>query len=145
MQPNEVKGLPHPKVVFPDSIPTSKEIRQFQHTTEKDTIKALENLFKRKRRFGFIKTIVFGSAAIYAVNHTLHPSEANSTNKSWQKDVEEDAAIFTICAGTMLTVNGTLQLFRYSESTLKAIVEDRYRGIHFPKELIKKLKSSDFR
>lgn len=127
-----------------DSIPAKEERNPSQIAAEKDTIKALENLFKRKRRFGFLKTIVFGSAALYAVNHTLHPSEA-SNNKGWQKDIEEDATIFTICAGTMGVVNGTIQTFRYSKITLQRIIEDRRHGIPYPKELTNKLRPSDFR
>jgi hypothetical protein len=144
LQPSDAGARPLTKVIFSDSIAPSREIDRQHHSALKDTINALENLFKRKRRFGFIKTIVFGSAALYSVNHTLHPSEASS-NKGWQKDLEEDATIFTICAGTMLVLNGTFQVFRYSKSTLKTIVEDRYHGIPFPKELIAKLKPSDFR
>lgn len=127
-----------------DSIPAKEERNSSQFAAGKDTVKALENLFKRKRRFGFLKTIVFGSAALYAVNHTLHPSEAGN-NKGWQKDIEEDAMIFTICAGTMGIVNGTLQTFRYSKATLQRIVEDRRHGIPYPKELTAKLRPSDFR
>lgn len=126
-----------------DSMPAKAEITQTP--VGKDTVNALENLFKRKRRFGIVKTIVFGSAAFYAVNHTLHPSETNSNNKGWQKDVEEDATIFAICAGAMGTINGQLQVFRYSKSALKRIIEDRNHGIPYPKELIAKLRPTDFR
>jgi hypothetical protein len=133
-----------PTKAHSDSIPSRVETYRPVPSATNDTIKALKNLFKRKRRFGFVKCIVFGSAVLYSINHTLHPSEANHS-KGWQKDLEEDATIFALCAGSMMTVNGTLQIARYSQATLKTIAEERFRGIPFPKELIAKLRPSDFK
>ncbi|GHN01167.1 hypothetical protein WSM22_26560 [Cytophagales bacterium WSM2-2] len=117
-----------------------------------DTIKALENLFQRKRK-GIVVRAVIGCGVIMgiilatATASTPHQSTTMSGTNIYQTNPSRSSdpiKYFFIGAGSLIVIKGIAQNSKYGSKKLKALVNDYKSGKPLPGHVKARLKPRDF-
>lgn len=118
-----------------------------------DTVRALTNLFQRKRKGGTTRAIVFGAIGVGTLIGTIAYKPSNVTINQGSSGVQtiplssSPPAINYVLIGfsTIMTISGISQVNHYSTANLEVLLADYKAGKPLPLRIKSKLKSKDFK
>lgn len=119
-----------------------------------DTVRALQNMFQRKRKGGGTRAAVFGAITIVAVvgiaNYkpetvTINQGSAGSQNLQVGSSSPPAANYLLGGVSAILTISGFAQVSKYSTEKLEVLLDNYKSGKPLPKEIKAKLKQKDFK
>jgi hypothetical protein len=118
-----------------------------------DTIRALANLFQRKRKGGTTRAVVFGALGIGSIIGTANykPTTVTINQGSAGSQIIETSsgppAINYVFIGfsAIMVVTGITQTSNYSTQNLDALINNYKEGNPLPAKIKSKLKAKDFK
>ena len=115
-----------------------------------DTIRALQNLYRRKRVGGTVRSIVFGVLAVSALVNTVNYKSTSVTVNGGSQTIPIDDSpppgnYIGIGIFTIFTITGFTQIANHTQDKLDALLADYKNGIPLPKKIKSKLKQKDFK
>jgi hypothetical protein len=119
-----------------------------QQGPREDSVRALSNLFQRKRKNGVIRAVIFGAVALGTAIGiiTYKPTTVDFNGQTVELDSSPPPADYVLLGVSgALMITGIVQHNKYNVSKLDRILEDRKQGRGIPQEIKSKLKKKDFK
>jgi hypothetical protein len=113
-------------------------------TTSPDTIRALRHMYKRKRGWGIVWSILGTSAIITSIKQIADPPKVDIGYGQTIESGNVGTNILSLTASVALASLGYSREVQYTNRRLAIILEDRAAGAPWPPKLLKKLRPRDF-
>jgi hypothetical protein len=128
----------------------SREITMEALTTKgevSDTVRALNNLFQRKRKNGVARAAIFGGVAVASLIGiiTFKPSTVTVNQQVVEVDSAPTADYVLLGVSAVMLVTGVIQDKKYSSANLSVLLEERKQGMPIPIKIKSKFKAKDFK
>ncbi len=136
------------------SLASQLTLTQIETPQELDTVRALSNLFERKRKGGTARAIVFGAIGVGALiataaykPSTVTINQGSSGSQTIPVGSDSPPAINYVLIGfsTLMTISGITQTKDFSSENLELLLNDYKSGKQLPPRIKRMLKAKDFK
>ncbi|MFM7857422.1 MAG: hypothetical protein ACKO96_37255 [Flammeovirgaceae bacterium] len=119
-----------------------------------DTVRALQNMFQRKRKGGGTRAAVFGAITVVAVvgiatytpeTVTINQGAAGSQNLQVGSSSPPAGSFLLGGASAILAISGFAQVSKYSTEKLERLLDNYKNGRPLPREIKAQLRQKDFK
>lgn len=118
-----------------------------------DTVRALTNLYSRKRKGGTARAVVFGLLDVASIAGTasykpgtVTVNQGSAGSQTFTTSSDSPPAINYVFIGfcTVMTITGITQASKYSDEKLQVVLDDYKQSGKVPPDILSKLKQKDF-